>query len=83
MMARGTYPQVEVGAAGLIDARVIPVTSSTSVADALAAARRRDAHAVVALGVAGGAALFMVASTLLRAPERAVLSAILPRRRRA
>ncbi len=45
--------------------------------------RIRGDAALVGLAVAGGAALFMAASTLLRAPERVALSAILPRRRRA
>jgi putative peptidoglycan lipid II flippase len=47
-----------------------------------AAGARGDA-AVVVLGVAGGAALFWIASALLGAPERTALVAILPRRRRA
>ncbi|MBM3219831.1 MAG: murein biosynthesis integral membrane protein MurJ [Candidatus Rokubacteria bacterium] len=38
---------------------------------------------VVALGVVVGALIFWIASALLRAPERAALAAILPRRRRA
>jgi len=37
---------------------------------------------LVALGVAGGAAVFWVAGMLLGAPERVALGAILPRRRR-
>jgi putative peptidoglycan lipid II flippase len=39
--------------------------------------------AIVALGVAGGAGVFWLASALVGAPERATLAAILPRRRRA
>jgi putative peptidoglycan lipid II flippase len=45
--------------------------------------RARGDVALVALGVAGGAALFWLASAAVRAPERAALGAILPRRRRA
>ena len=45
---RGTYPQVELGAAGVIDATLLTVAPAISVANALDAARRRDAHAVVA-----------------------------------
>ena len=37
---------------------------------------------VLAVGVGGGAAVFWIASALLRAPERASLAAILPARRR-
>jgi len=48
MARRSTYPQVEIGAAGLIDATLIAVPASTSVADALDTARRRDAHGLVA-----------------------------------
>jgi tRNA nucleotidyltransferase (CCA-adding enzyme) len=43
-----TYPQVEPGAAGVMDATVVSVPTASAVADALAIARRRDAHAVVA-----------------------------------
>jgi putative peptidoglycan lipid II flippase len=39
--------------------------------------------AIVALGVAGGALIFWLASALLGARERTALAAILPRRRRA
>jgi hypothetical protein len=44
---RGSYPQVDPGAAGLIDAAVVPVPVSATVGQALALARRRDAAAVV------------------------------------
>ncbi|MBM3219833.1 MAG: CCA tRNA nucleotidyltransferase [Candidatus Rokubacteria bacterium] len=45
---RATYPQVDVGAAALVDAAVLAVPASISVADALAKARRRDVHVLVA-----------------------------------
>lgn len=45
---RRTYPQVELRAASLIDATVLTMAASASVAQALASVRRRDAHAVMA-----------------------------------
>jgi tRNA nucleotidyltransferase (CCA-adding enzyme) len=46
MAKRSAYPQVEVGAGGLVNAKVLAVDAATSVADALAAARRHDAQAL-------------------------------------
>jgi putative peptidoglycan lipid II flippase len=46
-------------------------------------AGERDDLVIVALGVAGGALVFWLASALVGAPERTTLAAILPRRRRA
>ena len=49
MMAKRAhrYPQVEVGALDLIDAAVAIAPASTSIADALSTARRRDVQALV------------------------------------
>ena len=50
MMARRAhvYPQVEPGAAALVDAAVVSVPASISAGHALALARRRDARALTA-----------------------------------
>ena len=45
---RKTYPQVQLGAAALIDAALPTVAATASVAHALGAVRRRDAHAAMA-----------------------------------
>lgn len=47
-MAAHSYPQVETGAAGLVDATLASVPASISVADALAVARRRNVQGLVA-----------------------------------
>jgi tRNA nucleotidyltransferase (CCA-adding enzyme) len=50
MMARRAhpYPQVEIGAVGLVDTEVATVSASTSIAEALSTARRRDVQALAA-----------------------------------
>jgi tRNA nucleotidyltransferase (CCA-adding enzyme) len=50
MMARRAqhYPQVEIGAAGLVDTAVAAVPASSSMTEALGMARRHNVHALVA-----------------------------------
>jgi tRNA nucleotidyltransferase (CCA-adding enzyme) len=51
MMAKksgAAYPQVEIGAGGLVDAALIAVPAAMSIAEALATARRRDVHGLIA-----------------------------------
>ena len=45
-MAAHVYPQVELGAAALVDATLATGPASVSISEALALVRRRDAHAV-------------------------------------
>ena len=50
MMAKRatSYPQVEIGAAGLVNASLVAVPASVSIAEALATSRRRDVQGLVA-----------------------------------
>jgi tRNA nucleotidyltransferase (CCA-adding enzyme) len=49
MAKRATpYPQVEIGAAGLVNASLVPVPASVSIAEALATSRRRNVQGLVA-----------------------------------
>jgi tRNA nucleotidyltransferase (CCA-adding enzyme) len=50
MMAKRatSYPQVEIGAGGLVNATLVSVPASLSITEALATSRRRDVHGLVA-----------------------------------